>query len=43
MKIVRRVSLFRAVQRLGEPSKVSPKLSRSYHDQIAEWKMPVDY
>lgn len=43
MKIVRRVSLYRAVERLGEPSKASSKLSRYYHEQTAEWKMPVDY
>ena len=43
MKIVRTVSLYRAVERLGEPTKTSFKLSRSYNDQTAEWKMPVDY
>lgn len=43
MKIVRRVSLYRAVERIGEPSKASSRLSRYYYDQNAEWKMPVDY
>lgn len=43
MKIVRRVSLYRAVERTGEPTRVSSKLSRYYYEQTAEWKMPVDY
>lgn len=42
MKIVKRVSLYRAVERINTPYGYSPKIEHASYQQIAPWKMPMD-
>jgi hypothetical protein len=42
MKIVKRVSLYRAVERISEPATGAPKIDHSSYQQYGPWKMPID-
>ena len=42
MKIVKRVSLYKAVDRLATPSGSWPKIDHINHNQTAPWRMTTD-
>jgi hypothetical protein len=42
MKIVKRVSLYRAVDRLGEPSRSTALVTQWNYEPLKEWKMPIE-
>ena len=42
MKIVKRVSLYKAVDRLATPSGSWPKMDHAYYRQSAPWRMSTD-
>jgi hypothetical protein len=42
MKIVKRVSLYRAVERLHTPGGNTPIVDHKYFNEAGPWRMPID-